>query len=146
MSVDEAAEVVVPVIEEHLSVTKRVVETGRVRVSLRTEEVTEAVHEVLHGRRVEVEHVPVNREVDRVPDTREENGYLIVPVIEEILVVEKRLILKEEIRIRTLDTEEAVELPVTRRVQIATVTRSQGDDQPSPASPVTTSQVPPLKD
>ena len=32
---------------------------------------------------------------------REEHGTLIVPVLEEVLVVEKRLMLKEEIHIRT---------------------------------------------
>jgi len=146
MSVDDATEVVIPVVEEQLLVTKRVVETGRVRVSLKTEEVTEAVREILHGRQVEIEHVPINREVDRVLGTREEDGVLIVPVIEEVLVVEKRLVLKEEIRIRTLNTEEVVELPVTRRVQAATVHRSGGDDQPSPSSLATPSQTSPLKD
>ncbi|MFC0409168.1 DUF2382 domain-containing protein [Roseomonas elaeocarpi] len=145
MSVDDPAEVV-PVAEEHVLVTKRVVETGRVRVSLKTEEVTEAVRETLHGRRVEIEHVPIDREVDRVPGTREEDGVLIVPVVEEVLVVEKRLVLKEEIRIRTLDTTEVVDVPVTRRVQAATVLRSGADDQPPTASPATLSPEPPLKE
>jgi uncharacterized protein (TIGR02271 family) len=43
--------------------------------------------------------VPVNRPVDRPVPARYEGDTLIVPVFEETLVVEKRLVLKEELRI-----------------------------------------------
>jgi stress response protein YsnF len=37
--------------------------------------------------------------VDVAPAVREEDGVLIVPIVEEQLVIETRLVLKEEIRI-----------------------------------------------
>jgi stress response protein YsnF len=42
-------------------------------------------------------------------------------VVEEILVVEKRLVLREEIHVRQTATTETVELPVTLRKQHAVI-------------------------
>ncbi|MFT8243217.1 DUF2382 domain-containing protein [Roseomonas sp. BN140053] len=134
----DPAEAILPVAEEVLHVSKRQVETGRVRVSLTTEAVEELVRDTLRRRRVEVERVAVNRRVEQPPQVREEDGVLVIPVVEEVLVVEKRLMLKEEIRLRFLDTQEAVELPQTRRVQHAAVERvgptpDEPAEAPSPA-------------
>ena len=54
-------EVVIPLAEETLAVSRREVETGRVQVALTTETQTVVAREVLRGRRVEVERVPVGR-------------------------------------------------------------------------------------
>ena len=54
---------------------------------------------------------------------RTEDGVVIVPVMEEVLVVEKRLVLKEELHIRRQVTQENVEVPVTLRKQRAVVER-----------------------
>ena len=53
-----------------------------------------------------------------------------MPVVEEVVVVEKRLVLKEEIHIRRTAQTEAVEVPVTLRKQRAVVERL-GPDTPS---------------
>ena len=52
------------------------------------------------------------------------------PVLEEVLVVEKRLLLKEELRITRHATTEVAELPVTVRKQRAVVERlsSEGEN------------------
>ena len=55
-----------------------------------------------------VERVPVDRPVEAMPVVREEDGVLIVPVVEERLVVTKQLVLKEELQIRTQTRVEAV--------------------------------------
>jgi hypothetical protein len=47
-----------------------------------------------------VERIPVNRLVDTAPETRTEGDVTIIPIVEEVMVVEKRLLLKEEIHIR----------------------------------------------
>ena len=116
-------EQVIPVLEERLRIGKRTVETGRLRVAVTTETAEEILRETLRTRRVEVERVPFGHEVTEAPQTRQEGDVLVVPVVEEILVVEKRLVLREEIRMRFIDTETAVEQPVERRVQRATVER-----------------------
>jgi stress response protein YsnF len=128
MSGSKPATMAVPVVEEALVVRKQDVETGRLRVSLSTETVEDVVRETLRGRRAVVDRVPVGREVHEPPQVREEDGVLVIPVVEEILVVEKRLLLKEELRVRYLETEEMMEVPVERRVQTATVERTSQEE------------------
>lgn len=92
-------EVVIPVAEERPVIRTRKVETGRVRITKTVATHDEEVDESLVEETVEVERVPVNRPVDRPVPARYEGDTLIVPVFEETLVVEKRLVLKEELRI-----------------------------------------------
>ena len=101
----------------------RVVERGRVRVTIATEVLQETVRQSLLSHRVEVVHVPIGRVVTEAPIPRQEGDVHIVPVLEEVLVVERRLMLKEEIHLRLVEGEEVVELPIERRVQRATVER-----------------------
>ena len=64
---------------------------------------------------------------DQIPTTTD---VTVVPVLEEVLVVEKRLVLKEELHIRRRIETEAVEVPVTLRKQRAVIERLDPDDQP----------------
>ena len=134
---------VLPLVEEALRVGKRRVETGRVRVSVSTETEERLLRETLRGERAEVERVAVGRELaegEPAPVARrEEDGTVVVPVLEEVLVVERRLVLREEIRLRLVPVEEAVEQPVTLRRQRAVVERSP---PPSPPSGGPTAQPP----
>jgi uncharacterized protein (TIGR02271 family) len=89
---------IIPVVAETLDVDKRVVEhVVRVSKSVQSKDVT--VDEDLLREDVDVERVPVNRYIDVLPSVREENGMTIIPLVEEVLVVEKRLLLREEIRV-----------------------------------------------
>ncbi|MDQ3748993.1 MAG: YsnF/AvaK domain-containing protein, partial [Acidobacteriota bacterium] len=49
--------------------------------------------------KIEVERVAVNQFVDAPPPVRYEGDVMIMPLLEEVLVVEKRLVLREEVRI-----------------------------------------------
>ena len=122
-----AATEVIPLVEETVRVGKREVKGGAVRVRTEVDTVEELARAELHGEKVEVTRVPVNREIDRAPEIRTENGVTVIPVIEEILVVEKRLVLKEELHIRRQETTESVEVPVTVRRQRAVVERVTPD-------------------
>jgi stress response protein YsnF len=51
---------------------------------------------------------------------------IIVPVLEEVLVVEKRLVLKREIRIPRRPTSGTIEIPVSLRKQRVKVERQGG--------------------
>jgi stress response protein YsnF len=53
----------------------------------------------LFAEEADIRRVAVNRIVSEVPQSRQEGEVTIVPVVEEVLVVEKRLLLKEEIHI-----------------------------------------------
>ena len=120
----DGVEEVIPLVQEHLTVSKRVVETGRVRVSTRVEEQTETIRAELQRDNVTVERVAVDRVIEAVPDVRWEGDTFIVPVVEEVLVVEKRLVLKEELRIRPEKSVERVEKPVVVRRTVASIERS----------------------
>jgi uncharacterized protein (TIGR02271 family) len=115
----------VPVAEERLSVRKRTVETGRVRVRTVIDEHQQWVREDLVRENVLVQHVPVGREIETVPQMREEGDTLVIPVVEEVLITEKRLVLKEEIHIRRQREIETVEAPVTLRSMRAVIERDE---------------------
>ena len=118
-----------PLVEEKLRVAKRQVSTGKVRVRSVVETVEELVRETLVEEKVEVTRVPINEVVTKIPSVRTESGVVIVPIVEEILVVEKRLLLKEEVHIHRHASQETVEVPVTLRKQRAVVERLDANGQ-----------------
>lgn len=90
---------VIPVVEEKLHVGKHTVDTGSTRVKKIVREREEVISEPLLRQEAQISRVPINRYVDQAPGMRQENDTLIMPVVEEVLVVEKRLLLKEELHI-----------------------------------------------
>jgi len=98
---DEVSEVTLPLREESVQVGTRETETGRVRISTQVEQHERWVDVSGWADEVAVERVSVNRVVDRAdpPKVREEGDTLVIPVLEETLVVEKRLVLHEELRL-----------------------------------------------
>jgi hypothetical protein len=120
----------IPIVEEQVAVGKRTQETGRVRVSTHVEEEHLKLAETIGQEVVEVERVPVGLEVDHAPAPFERDGVLIVPVVEERIVVEKKLFVVEEIRLHRHRQEKTVEIPATRRVMRADVERLDADVPP----------------
>jgi len=112
---------------EELSVTKETLEAGRVRISTTTHEREALIDEDLARERVEIETVPIGRRIDAVPEMRQERDTTIIPIVEEVLVVERRLMLKEEIRIKRVRTTERHQEKVMLRHQEAVVTRHPDD-------------------
>ena len=115
---------------EELEVGKRTVETGRVQISKRVHEREEVVDVPLLREEVEIQRVAVNRVVEGPVAIRQEGDTTIVPVVEEVLVVEKRLMLKEELRITKRRVEEHRPQRVTLRSEDATVERHAPQDRP----------------
>jgi hypothetical protein len=99
------------------------VETGRVRVRTVTDERVETASARLLHSDVEVDRVPINREIAELPTIREEGDLLIVPVVEERLV--KRLFLVEEVHVRRHVTAEEFAHPVRLRSQRVVVERQE---------------------
>ena len=104
-----------PIIEEEAHVTKRATDVEHVTVRTVPEQEQVVVRDEVRREHVEIRRVAVEREVDRAPAVREENGVTIIPVIEERLIVEKRLFLVEEVHVFRSAQAEAVELPTTLR-------------------------------
>jgi uncharacterized protein (TIGR02271 family) len=120
----------IPVVEETARIDKREVQTDKVKVHTVVETSEQMVREALSSQNVKVTRVPVDQPVTTVPGIRTEDGVTIVPVLEEILVVEKRLILKEEVHIEQEVSQETVELPVSLRKQRAVVERLDAQGRP----------------
>ena len=119
----QSEEFVLPLFEEEAHVDKRRVTTGKVRIRSVVEEVEEIAAATLEEDTVDVTRVPVDRVVDEVPAVRTEDGVTIVPILEEVPFVEKRLVLKEELHIRRRVSTETVEVPIVLRKERAVVER-----------------------
>jgi uncharacterized protein (TIGR02271 family) len=129
VSQDTSSEVeVIALAEEEVRLDKRMVTTGKIRVRTNVDVETELAKATLDGETVEVTRIPIDRIVDQAPGIRVEDNVTIIPVLEEVLIVEKRLVLKEEVHIRKLATTEDVEIPVELRKQHAVIERLPADE------------------
>jgi uncharacterized protein (TIGR02271 family) len=122
---DAAERIVLPVVAEELQVAKRTVETGIVRVRKLVREHEETVDQPLTREEVQIERVPIGRLVEQPTAPRNEGDTLVIPVFEEVLVVEKRVMLKEEVRVTWQRTEERGRQQVTLRSEEVVVERDR---------------------
>jgi stress response protein YsnF len=124
---------VIPLAAEEAVVGKRLVR-NRVRVTKRVREREERIDSAGYSEEVEIERVPVNEVVDEPPLVREEGDTTIIPLLEEVLVVEKRILLKEEVRVtrRRRDNEPRT---VRLRYEEVEVEREQNGSSQEPGSP-----------
>ena len=116
-----ATTVVIPVVDEVLHVGVRTVDRGGAAVHIRVENREEPVERELMQEVLSVERVAVGRIVETAPSIREEGDVTIIPVLEEELVVTKRLVLREEIHIRRQRKQTVWKDTVTLQREIATV-------------------------
>lgn len=101
---DDSSEIVIPVLAEHVHVDTVPVLTGGVRIVKRLESHDELVEQQLRVQNVEVTRIPVNRIVDGPQAVvRTPEGDLIIPVVEEILKIERQWVVREEIHISRLE-------------------------------------------
>jgi uncharacterized protein (TIGR02271 family) len=120
----EAEEVVIPVVAEELIIETHRVARGKVRVHKRVETRNEVVDAPTIHEEVVVEHIPINKFVeDVVPEVRDEDGVLIIPVVEEILVTEKRLFVREEVRVHKRRTTTSTPQSIVLRREVIEIER-----------------------
>jgi uncharacterized protein (TIGR02271 family) len=120
---EASRQTVIPLFEEQLAVTKQVVPTARVQVARVTHSHEQLVDELLSREQVEVERVAIDKPVDAMPTVREEGDCIIIPVVEEVLKIERVLVLKEEVRLHRVQHTERYQERVTLRKQEAVVNR-----------------------
>ena len=97
----------IPVVEERLQLDTRLTDTGRgVRIHKSVIETPHTVDQPLLRDELQVQRFPQDRvlEPGQVPQTRYEGDTLVIPVVEEVLVLQKQLRLTEEIRITRVRT------------------------------------------
>lgn len=105
----------IPLIEERARVDKRVVERAVVRISTSIKQSDHVIAEPLRHEEIEIQRVPVNKEVDSMPSVRQEGDVVVIPVVEERAVLVKRLVLVEELHVHRHVIEEIVDTPVSLR-------------------------------
>jgi uncharacterized protein (TIGR02271 family) len=122
---------VIPVIAEEVAIGKREVEVGRVRITKTVREEEQTIDEPVMREDVTVERRTVNQYVDEPQSVRHEGDTMIVPLVEEVLVIEKRLLLREELHITKRKLEERHAETVTLRREEAHVERIPQEDESS---------------
>ncbi len=123
--IEERGELIIPIVEEQLRVEHREVVDGIVRITLGVQSAPQTVTEPLYHEQVQVEHVPLNRVIDAIPQVRYEDdgNTMIIPVVEEEVIITKRYILREEIRVTKQITQTEYTEQVTLRRQTVNVER-----------------------
>jgi uncharacterized protein (TIGR02271 family) len=102
-----------PVVEETVHVEKKTIETGKVKVSKTVKVDTETVNLLQVQEEVQIERIPINKFIQTPPPPlRYEGDTIIIPVLQEVMVTEKRLLLIEEVRItkQKVESEEVQEV------------------------------------
>lgn len=129
--VHRADDAVVPVLAEELDIQKRAVQTGGVRVHRRVLEYEEEFETPLIRQHLDIRRVVMNQDVAGPLPVRQEGDTIIVPIVEEVLVVEKRFRLKEEVHMTRRSFEELHRETVVVRRQEAEIERIGSDAQPA---------------
>lgn len=137
--------IVLPLHVEDVSIERREVKRD-VRVHIHATTHDQVVDEALMHEKVEIERIAINRPVDAVPPMREEGDLTIIPVVEEILIVEKRLVLKEEIHLRRVRMTTRHRETVTLRDEEVVIERPEPGESlsalPSALAPIPKHQTP----
>jgi uncharacterized protein (TIGR02271 family) len=97
---EQPKKMVIPVLEEYAVIEKEVVETGKVTISKRVTEQEQYINEPVLHEEVSVERVPVNRFIEATPEIRYEGDLMIIPVVEQRVVLQKKLFLTEELHVK----------------------------------------------
>jgi uncharacterized protein (TIGR02271 family) len=98
---DEAVETL-ELREEQLVAHKDLREVGEIEIRTQIDEIPGRLEVDAYREEVTIEHEPVGQAVTERREPWDEDGVLIVPVYEEQLVVSKRLVLRERMRIRRI--------------------------------------------
>ena len=125
----------VPLVQERVRIDKRLVDKAVVEIRATTKEHLRAISETLKQEQVEVLRVPMDVLVETAPEVREENGTIIVPVVEERLVITKQLVLVEELHVKRTSIDKVTDIPVSLRSTEVTVSRrpSGSEHQSTPS-------------
>ena len=118
--------VTIPVIHEEVKIEKKVVETARVQIAKVVHENVEQFTIPTIEEKILVERIPKNELVDVLPPAiRYEGEVMIIPVLKEVAVVEKRIMLVEELRVTKHKIEKSETHEVTLRKEQVEVNRTE---------------------
>jgi uncharacterized protein (TIGR02271 family) len=117
-------EQVIPVVEDEIIIDKKLVRKGGITIKKEIISEDASVDIPLLKENLDIQRIPVNQYLDSRPEIRYEGDTTIIPVLKE--VIEKRLLLVEEIRITKTVTRETRSEKITLSKQKVTVTKEDG--------------------
>lgn len=107
----------IPVVEEQVEIGKREIETAKVHIAKKVHEELKDIDIPSMHEEVEVERVAVNKHVDQAPPpVRYEGDKMIISVLKEEVVVQKRLVLVEELHVtkKQVETHQTEKIPLRK--------------------------------
>ncbi len=120
----------IPVVQERATISKKIVASGKVRISKKVKQEDVLVDVPVEHDEMEVKRIPINRYVKTPPAAmRYEGDTLVISVLKEVVVTEKRLMLVEELRITKRKIKETVQEKVTLRKEQVSVKRISPDSE-----------------
>ena len=122
---DQAEQIVVPLIEEQLEISRRTVATEVVRLDKRVQAFEVRLDEPLVVVSWKVERIAIGQVVEVAPPVRQEGDMTIYSLLEEQLVLTKQLVLVEEVRVSREVSERRDTSKVTLRREHLDVQREE---------------------
>lgn len=125
----ENPELIIPVIQEQARIDKEIVETGKVRILKKVGEHEKLIDVPLMREEVAIERVPVNQFVETAPEPRLDGDTFVIPVVREEVVIQKRLLLVEELHVRKQILESHEPQSVTLKKEEVEITRTAANEK-----------------
>ncbi len=122
-------ELVIPVIAEEVEIGTLPVTTGSVRVTKRVITQDEVLEHELRSGRADVQRFKTDRVVDGPQQVVRDGNKIIIPVVTEVLRIEKQFVVTEEIHITQYETEEVVRQTVPLSREEVTIERLDASGQ-----------------
>ncbi len=120
----------IPVVEESIELDKELIEKGATRFIKKVDEETVEIPLTSRTFQYSVERIPVNQYVEQPPPgIRYEGKTMIISIIEEEAVIQKRLKLVEELHVTSSEVETTTNAEVNLKKERIIIERGPG---PSP--------------
>ena len=119
------------VLQEQVDIGKKTIESGKVIIHKKVREENKDIEVPVSHEEVEIKKIAVNKYVTEAPDVRYEGNTTIIPVIKEVAVIEKKLLLVEEIHVikHVVEKKEEHVVPLRKEeVQVEHYTRKSSQN------------------
>jgi uncharacterized protein (TIGR02271 family) len=116
---------IIPVSREFVTITKEVVETGKVHIRKQVTEEEATINLPMIQEGYHVERKPGSKELlHQYPAVRHDGDNMVIPVVREVLIVEKRYEVLEELHVIKTKTEVPHLQQVTLRKESVDIQRT----------------------
>jgi uncharacterized protein (TIGR02271 family) len=117
----------IPVVEETIQLDKELIEKGTTRLIKKVEEETVDIPLLIRTQQYSVERIPVNQYVEEAPPAiRYEGKTMIISIIEEEPVIQKRLKIVEELHVTSSEVEKRTNTEVNLKKERIIIERDPG--------------------